>query len=58
MSRKIGHAIHDILEAIERVEQITRHKTLTDFETVGSCVGLCKERSRSSPKQAVQFPTT
>jgi uncharacterized protein with HEPN domain len=32
MPRKVGHAIHDILEAIDRVEQITRGKTLSDFE--------------------------
>lgn len=33
MPRKVGHAIHDILETIERVEEITRNKTLADFES-------------------------
>ena len=33
MPRKVGHAIHDILEAVERVEEITRNKTLIDFES-------------------------
>ncbi len=32
MARKIGHALHDILEAIERVQRITHGKTLTDFQ--------------------------
>jgi uncharacterized protein with HEPN domain len=32
MPRKVGHVIHDILEAIDRVKQITRDKTLSDFE--------------------------
>jgi hypothetical protein len=32
MPRKVGHVIHDILEAIDRVEEVTRSKTLSDFE--------------------------
>ena len=32
MVRKVGHALHDILEAIDRVEEITRGKTLAEFE--------------------------
>ncbi len=32
MPRKVGHIIHDILEAINRVEEVTRGKTLLDFE--------------------------
>jgi uncharacterized protein with HEPN domain len=32
MPRKVGHVIHDILEAIDRVDEVTRGKTLSDFE--------------------------
>jgi uncharacterized protein with HEPN domain len=32
MARKVAHAVHDILEAIERVEEITRGKSLAEFE--------------------------
>ena len=32
MARKVGHVLHDMLEAIERVDQITRGKTFDDFE--------------------------
>ena len=32
MARKVRHALHDILEAIERVETITHDKTLAQFE--------------------------
>jgi uncharacterized protein with HEPN domain len=32
MARKVGHALHDILEAIERIEEITDGKSLVDFE--------------------------
>jgi uncharacterized protein with HEPN domain len=32
MPRKIGHAVHDILEAIDRIEQVSRNMTLADFE--------------------------
>jgi uncharacterized protein with HEPN domain len=32
MARKVGHVLHDILEAIERIEEITDGKSLVDFE--------------------------
>jgi uncharacterized protein with HEPN domain len=32
MKRKVGHALHDILEAIERIESVTEQKSLTEFE--------------------------
>jgi uncharacterized protein with HEPN domain len=32
MARKIGHLLHDILEAIEHIEHATRGKTLPEFE--------------------------
>ncbi len=33
MVRKVGHAFHDILEAIGRVQEITRGKTFEEFES-------------------------
>jgi uncharacterized protein with HEPN domain len=32
MARKVRHVLHDILEAIDRVETITHDKTLALFE--------------------------
>ena len=32
MPREIRHAIDDILEALNRVDQVTQGKTLADFE--------------------------
>jgi hypothetical protein len=32
MARKIGHLLHDILEAIEHIEHATHGKTLPEFE--------------------------
>jgi uncharacterized protein with HEPN domain len=32
MARKVHPALHDILEAIDRVETITHDKTLVEFE--------------------------
>jgi uncharacterized protein with HEPN domain len=56
MARKVGHAIHDILEAIERVEQITQDKTLTEFEKswelrwlVQRAIEIISEASRAIP---------
>ena len=56
MPRKVGHAIHDILEAIDRVEQITLGKTLSDFENswqlrwlVQRAIEIISEASRAVP---------
>jgi uncharacterized protein with HEPN domain len=32
MPRKVGHAVHDILEAIEQIEEVTREKSSTDLK--------------------------
>jgi uncharacterized protein with HEPN domain len=32
MQRKVGHALHDILQAIERIESVTDQKSLAEFE--------------------------
>jgi uncharacterized protein with HEPN domain len=34
MPRKVGHVIHDILEAIDRVDEVTRGKTFANFEII------------------------
>jgi uncharacterized protein with HEPN domain len=56
MARKVGHAVHDILEAIARVEQITRGKTFSDFEKswqlgwlVQRAIEIISEASRAIP---------
>jgi uncharacterized protein with HEPN domain len=56
MPRKVGHAVHDILEAIARVEQVTRGKTFTDFENswqlrwlVQRAIEIISEASRAIP---------
>jgi uncharacterized protein with HEPN domain len=56
MPRKVGHAIHDILEAIARVEEITRGKTFPEFEEswqlrwlVQRAIEIISEASRAIP---------
>ena len=56
MARKVGHALHDILEAIERVEAVTRDKSLADFEAswelrwlVQRAIEIISEASRAIP---------
>ena len=58
MARKVEHAIHDILEAIERVEGITRGKSLDDFEAswqrpwlVQRAIEIVSEASRAIPDE-------
>lgn len=56
MSRKVDHAIHDILEAIARVEEITRGKNFAEFEAswqlrwlVQRAIEIISEASRAIP---------
>ncbi|HEY5064321.1 MAG TPA: HepT-like ribonuclease domain-containing protein [Xanthobacteraceae bacterium] len=56
MPRKVNHAIHDILEAIARVEEITAGKTLSEFEDnwqlrwlVQRAIEIISEASRAIP---------
>lgn len=58
MTRKVRHALHDILEAIERVDQITRGKTLAEFEQswqlrwlVQRAIEVISEASRAIPSE-------
>jgi uncharacterized protein with HEPN domain len=60
MPRKVRHAVHDILEAIDRVDQITRDKTLADFENswqlrwlVQRAIEIISEASRAIPDDLV-----
>jgi uncharacterized protein with HEPN domain len=56
MARKVGHILHDILEAIERIEEITDGKSLVDFEAswqlrwlVQRALEIISEASRAIP---------
>ena len=58
MTRKVGHALHDILEAIDRIEEITRGKSLADFEAswqlrwlVQRAIEIISEASRAIPHE-------
>jgi uncharacterized protein with HEPN domain len=58
MTRKVRHALHDILEAIERVEMITHSKTLAEFEAswqlrwlVQRAIEIISEASRAIPAE-------
>ena len=57
MARTVRHALSDILEAIGRVEQITRGKTLAGFEqdwqlrwVVQRAIEIISEASRAIPE--------
>ena len=57
MTRTVDHVLHDILEAIDRVEQITSGKTLEDFEVnwqlrwlVQRAIEIISEASRGIPE--------
>lgn len=58
MPRRVDHVLHDILEAIERVEEITRGKTLREFEAswqlrwlVQRAIEIISEASRAIPDE-------
>jgi uncharacterized protein with HEPN domain len=58
MPRKVSHALHDILEAIQRVDQITDGKTLAEFEEswqlrwlVQRAIEIVSEASRAIPPE-------
>jgi uncharacterized protein with HEPN domain len=56
MRRRVDHALHDILQAIDRIEEVTRGKTLTEFEAswqlrwlVQRAIEVISEASRAIP---------
>jgi uncharacterized protein with HEPN domain len=56
MQRKVSHALHDILEAIGRIESVASGKTLTEFEAdwqlayiVQRAIEIISEASRRIP---------
>ena len=56
MTRRIGHVLHDILEAIDRIEHVTRGRTLGEFEAdwelcwvVQRGIEIISEASRAIP---------
>jgi uncharacterized protein with HEPN domain len=58
MARKVAHALHDILEAIERIEEITDGKSLVDFEASWQLRWLVQRAIEIIPKQVARFPMT
>lgn len=58
MPRKVRHALHDILEAIERIDQVTGGKTLAEFEKswqlrwlVQRAIEIISEAARAIPAE-------
>jgi uncharacterized protein with HEPN domain len=56
MPRRVDHVLHDILEAIERIEEITHGRTLQEFEKswqlrwlVQRAIEIISEASRAIP---------
>jgi uncharacterized protein with HEPN domain len=57
MARRADHVLHDILEAIERIEQVTRGKSFDDFAAswqlqwlVQRAIEIISEASRAIPE--------
>jgi uncharacterized protein with HEPN domain len=58
MPRRVDHVLHDILQAIERIEEVTRGKTLAEFEgswqlrwLVQRAIEIISEASRAIPDE-------
>jgi|SRR5580704_674710 uncharacterized protein with HEPN domain len=58
MARKISHFIHDILDAIERIDQVTQGRTFAEFEAswqlrwlVQRGIEIISEASRGTPDE-------
>lgn len=58
MARRVDHVLHDIVEAIERIEQVTRGKSLSEFEAswqlrwlVQRAIEIISEASRAIPDE-------
>ena len=58
MPRRVDHVLHDILETIERVEEVTRDKALREFEAswqlrwiVQRAIEIISEASRAIPDE-------
>lgn len=56
MQRKVGHALHDTLEAVARIEQVTHGKTLAEFSAnwqlrwlTQRAIEIISEASRAVP---------
>ena len=58
MARKVGHAIHDILEAIERVDEVTRGKTFEEFESSWQLRWLVQRALEIISEASAQFRVT
>jgi len=58
MPRRVDHVLHDILETIERIEEVTRDKDLREFEAswqlrwiVQRAIEIISEASRAIPDE-------
>jgi len=58
MPRRVDHALHDILEVIERIQEVTRGKTLEQFAAswqlrwlVQRAIEVISEASRALPAE-------
>jgi len=58
MPRRVDHVLHDILEAIERIEEVTQGKTLQQFAAswqlrwlVQRAIEVISEASRAIPDE-------
>lgn len=58
MPRRVDHVLHDILETIERIEEVTHRKTLQEFEAswqlrwiVQRAIEIISEASRAIPDE-------
>lgn len=61
MPRRVDHVLHDILEAITRIEEVTQGKTLGEFEAswqlrwlVQRAIEIISEASRAIPDELTQ----
>ena len=64
MARQVAHVVHDILEAIARVEEITRGKSFAEFEKdwrlqwlVQRAIEIISEASRAIPNDLTDTRT-
>jgi len=58
MPRRVDHVLHDILQAIDRIEDVTRGKTLKDLESswqlrwlIERAIEIISEASRAIPDE-------
>ncbi len=65
MPRRVDHVLHDILQAIERIEEVTHGRTLAEFEKswqlrwlVQRAIEIISEASRAIPAELTDTEPT